>query len=213
MSQAVLKERYDKVLHQRQRDIIMAEVSKLESIPLKGGHGDHHFKNRDEVGKEYGLSGSSVGRLLKVNDLKKPLCNKLDNGSLIFKVYHSCRNRNSSWYMSRWWNCMWSQWISRCLRLYRRNISQGRIRRRLKILWKSVGGMVWGEVKSQKDYGSIEDCRGCLRKVSSIFCACHLKCWFPRSHFWRKSFFVTFSLLKSQSATFFTHYIQCCDIL
>lgn len=76
---AVLKERYDKVLYQRQRDIIMAEVAKLEGIPLKGGYGDHHFKNRDEVGKEYGLSGSSVGRLLKVTDLIKPLRNKLDN--------------------------------------------------------------------------------------------------------------------------------------
>ena len=49
----------------------MAEVAKLEGIPLKGGHGDHLFKNRDEVGKKYGLSGSSVGRLLKVNDLIK----------------------------------------------------------------------------------------------------------------------------------------------
>ena len=83
---AVLKERYDKVLYQRQRESIMAEVAKLEGKPLKGGHGDQHFNNRDEVGKEYGLSGSSVGRLLKVNDLIVPLRHKLDNGSLIFKV-------------------------------------------------------------------------------------------------------------------------------
>ena len=83
---AVLKERYDKILYQRQRESIMAEVAKLEGKPLKGGHGDQHFNNRDEVGKEYGLSGSSVGRLLKVNDLIVPLRHKLDNGSLIFKV-------------------------------------------------------------------------------------------------------------------------------
>lgn len=83
---AVLKERYDKVLYQRQRESIMAEVAKLEGKPLKGGHGDHHFNNRDEVGKEYGLSGSYVGRLLKVNDLIVPLRHKLDNGSLMFKV-------------------------------------------------------------------------------------------------------------------------------
>ena len=83
---AVLKERYDKVLYQRQRESIMAEVAKLEGKPLKGGHGDQHFNNRDEVGKEYGLSGSSVGRLLKVNDLIVPLRHKLDNGLLIFKV-------------------------------------------------------------------------------------------------------------------------------
>jgi len=83
---AVLKERYDKVLYQRQRGKIMEEVARLEGVTLKGGHGDHHFKNRDEVGKEYGLSGSSVGRLLKVNDLIKPLRNKLDNHSLEFKA-------------------------------------------------------------------------------------------------------------------------------
>lgn len=83
---AVLKERYDKVLHQRQREHIMAEVAKLEGVPLKGGHGDHLFKNRDAVGKEYGFSGSSVGRLLKVNNLIKPLRHKLDNGAWQFKV-------------------------------------------------------------------------------------------------------------------------------
>lgn len=83
---AVLKERYDKVLYQRHRGKIMEEVARLEGAPLKGGHGDHLLKNRDEVGKEYGLSGSSVGRLLKVNDLIKPLRNKLDNHSLDFKA-------------------------------------------------------------------------------------------------------------------------------
>lgn len=83
---AVLKERYDKILYQRQRESIMAEVAKLEGKPLKDGHGDQHFNNREEVGREYGLSGSSVGRLLKVNDLIVPLRHKLDNGSLIFKV-------------------------------------------------------------------------------------------------------------------------------
>lgn len=36
---AVLKERYDKVLYQRQRESIMAEVAKLEGKTLKGGHG------------------------------------------------------------------------------------------------------------------------------------------------------------------------------
>ena len=43
-----------------QREDIMAEVAKVKGKPLKGDHGDHHFKNRDEVGKEYGLSGSSM---------------------------------------------------------------------------------------------------------------------------------------------------------
>ena len=83
---AVLKERYDKVLYQRHRGKIMEEVARLEGAPLNVGHGDQLFSNREAVGKEYGLSSSSVGRLLKVNDLIKPLRNKLDNHSLDFKA-------------------------------------------------------------------------------------------------------------------------------
>ena len=83
---AVLKERYDKVLYQRQRGKIMEEVARLEGAHLNVGHGDQLFSNREAVGKEYGLSSSSVGRLLKVNDLIKPLRNKLDNHSLDFKA-------------------------------------------------------------------------------------------------------------------------------
>lgn len=83
---AVLKERYDKVLYQRQRGKIMEEVARLEGVTVNVGHGDQLFSNREAVGKEYGLSSSSVGRLLKVNDLIKPLRNKLDNHSLDFKV-------------------------------------------------------------------------------------------------------------------------------
>lgn len=83
---AVLKERYDKVLYQRQRGKIMDEVARLEGIDLKGGQLDHHFKHRDDVGKEYGLSGSSVGRLIKLNDLILPLRHKLDNGALAVQV-------------------------------------------------------------------------------------------------------------------------------
>ena len=38
------------------------------------------------VGKEYELSGSSVGRLLKLNDLIDPLKDMLDRGALYTKV-------------------------------------------------------------------------------------------------------------------------------
>lgn len=127
----------------------MAEVAKMEGIPLKGGHGDHLFKNRDEVGKEYGLSGSSVGRLLKVNDLIKPLRNKMDNGSLIFKV-----GIQISFLPESEQQLVYEQMMELDVKLM----------------------MNMAIKKSQKDYGSIEDCRGCLRKVSSIFCAYHLKC-------------------------------------
>lgn len=41
---------------------------------------------RDSIGKEYELSGSSVGRLLKLNDLINPLKDMLDRGTLYIKV-------------------------------------------------------------------------------------------------------------------------------
>ncbi|MDO4275858.1 MAG: hypothetical protein Q4D16_19490 [Eubacteriales bacterium] len=62
----------------------MEEVARLEDATLKVGHSDQLFSNREVVGKEYDLSSSSVGRLLKVNDSIKPLRHKLDNGSLQF---------------------------------------------------------------------------------------------------------------------------------
>lgn len=58
---AVLAERYDKVLYQRKRDEIGAELKALESPtdadPEKGGHDVHLSKNRDNLGNEYELSG------------------------------------------------------------------------------------------------------------------------------------------------------------
>ena len=44
------------------------------------------MKTRDTIGKEYELSGSSVGRLLKLNDLIKPFKDMVDRGALYTKV-------------------------------------------------------------------------------------------------------------------------------
>lgn len=79
---AVLAERYDKVLYQRKRDEIITELQALESIEEKGGHGVHLSKHRDELGDEYGLSGRSVSRLLRVNQLIPEFRNKLDLGDM-----------------------------------------------------------------------------------------------------------------------------------
>ena len=78
---AVLAERYDKVLYQRNREDIIRELKELEG-DTKGGHDVHLSKNRDGLGEEYGLSGRSVARLLRVNELVPELKEKLDNGSL-----------------------------------------------------------------------------------------------------------------------------------
>lgn len=78
---AVLAERYDKVLYQRHREDIVNELKELEG-GSKGGHDVHHSKNRDGLGEEYGLSGRSVARLLRVNELVPELKEQLDNGEL-----------------------------------------------------------------------------------------------------------------------------------
>jgi ParB family chromosome partitioning protein len=78
---AVLAERYDKILYQRNRDDIIKELKELEG-DTKGGHDVHLSKNRDGLGEEYGLSGRSVARLLRVNELVPELKDKLDAGEL-----------------------------------------------------------------------------------------------------------------------------------
>lgn len=86
---AVLKARYEKGACQGKRNDILKEIAKLEGKTLDDttcGHGDHKLKNRDSIGKEYELSGSSVGRLLKLNDLIKPFKDMVDRGALYTKV-------------------------------------------------------------------------------------------------------------------------------
>ena len=48
----------------------------------KGGHDVHLSKNRDGLGEEYGLSGRSVARMLRVNELVPELKEKLDSREL-----------------------------------------------------------------------------------------------------------------------------------
>lgn len=86
---AVLKARYEKGSCQGKRNDILKEIAKLEGKTLDDttcGHGDHRMKTRDAIGKEYELSGSSVGRLLKLNDLIKPFKDMVDRGALYTKV-------------------------------------------------------------------------------------------------------------------------------
>lgn len=83
---AVLAERYDKVLYQRKRDEIVAELKVLEaskdSDAEKGGHDVHLSKNRDNLGDEYGLSGRHVARLMRVNQVLPEIKEMLDKGEM-----------------------------------------------------------------------------------------------------------------------------------
>lgn len=86
---AVLKARYERVSNQGKRNDILREIASLEGKSLDDvtcGHGDHKLKTRDSIGKEYELSRSSVGRLLKLNDLIKPFKDMVDRGALYTKV-------------------------------------------------------------------------------------------------------------------------------
>lgn len=85
---AVLKARYEKESCQGRRNDIIEETARLEGkeVEVTRGHGDHRMKTRDTIGKEYELSGSSVGRLLKLNDLIKPFKDMVDRGALYTKV-------------------------------------------------------------------------------------------------------------------------------
>lgn len=85
---AVLKARYEKESCQGRRNDIIEEIARMEGkeIPATCGHGDQRLNTRDMIGKEYELSGSSVGRLLKLNDLIKPFKDMVDRGALYTKV-------------------------------------------------------------------------------------------------------------------------------
>lgn len=85
----MLKARYEKGSCQGKRNDILNEIARLEGKQVADvtcGHSDHKLKTRDCIGKEYELSGSSVGRLLKLNDLIKPFKDMVDRGALYTKV-------------------------------------------------------------------------------------------------------------------------------
>lgn len=79
---AVLAERYDKVMSQGKKNEIIKELEELQGMKSACGHSDHKFKSRDGIGEEYGLSGSTVARLLRVNNLIPELKLMVDEGTL-----------------------------------------------------------------------------------------------------------------------------------
>lgn len=96
---AVLKARYEKGSCQGKRNDILNEIARLEgkSSDVTSGHCDQKLTTRDAIGKEYELSGSSVGRLLKLNDLIKPFKDMVDRGALYTKVVAPLRVARNTW--------------------------------------------------------------------------------------------------------------------
>ena len=81
---AVLAERYEIVMCQGKSNDILEEIARLNGTDTSDscGHDVHKLKNRDGLGEEYGLSGRSVARLLRVNELVPELKEMLDTGKL-----------------------------------------------------------------------------------------------------------------------------------
>ena len=69
---------------QGKRNDILEEIARLNGTDTSDscGHDVHKLKNRDGLGEEYGLSGRSVARLLRVNELVPELKEMLDTGKL-----------------------------------------------------------------------------------------------------------------------------------
>lgn len=61
---------------------MLAGHNRQNAGKLACGHGEHRFKSRDGIGEEYGLSGSSVARLLRVKHLIPEMKEMLDCGEL-----------------------------------------------------------------------------------------------------------------------------------
>jgi ParB family chromosome partitioning protein len=83
---AVLAERYDKIKCQGKRNDILREIAILngKDVPDTSGHGVH--KSRDDVGEEYGLTGRSIARYMRINQLMEPMKQMLDVGELTFRA-------------------------------------------------------------------------------------------------------------------------------
>lgn len=79
---AVLEERYDKVLYQRKREEIVEELVKLEGHDKNVGQRVQLSSNRDALGEEYGLSGRSVARVMRINNLIPELKEQVDKNEL-----------------------------------------------------------------------------------------------------------------------------------
>lgn len=69
-------------MSQGKKNEIIKELEELQGMKSTCGHSDHKFKSRDGIGEEYGLSGSTVARLLRVNNLIPELKLMVDEGTL-----------------------------------------------------------------------------------------------------------------------------------
>jgi len=87
----VLALQYDNISNQGKRNDIIIELKMLENTDytkedLTCAHDEHKLKSRGKLGVEYGLSGASVARYVRINRLIKALKDRVDNGEIILIV-------------------------------------------------------------------------------------------------------------------------------
>ncbi len=78
---AVLEVEYDKVFSQGRRNDIIREIEILSGIDTSDQI-DQKLTGRDSVGQEHGMSGSTVARLLRINNLVQPFKEMVDENKI-----------------------------------------------------------------------------------------------------------------------------------
>ena len=75
---AVLAARYEKVISQGKRNDILREIEEIGTC----GHDVHKSRSRDGIGEEYGMTGRSIARYMRVDKLIPEFKEKLDDGAM-----------------------------------------------------------------------------------------------------------------------------------
>lgn len=78
---AVLALRYEKVICQGKRNDI-AKISGVEPSKETCGHDVHKSRTREDIGKDYGMTGRNMARYLRINELNQTCKDLMDAGNL-----------------------------------------------------------------------------------------------------------------------------------
>ena len=84
---AALEIEYSKVISQGKKNEIIREIEKMSGIESTSGQSDQKLTKRDAIGNEYGLSGSSMARMLRINHLIQPFKDMVDKNSIAKGAY------------------------------------------------------------------------------------------------------------------------------
>ncbi len=84
---AALAVEYDKVISQGKRNDIIREIEKLSGIESTFGQTDQKMNSRDSISNEYGMSGSKMARMLRINHLVQQFKDMVDMNAIAKGAY------------------------------------------------------------------------------------------------------------------------------